>query len=87
MMNGRLRRVLGVFNQALGVEYRTKLIGGFPEPEFVPAAAQSSYAEIRFREDFLSSALHESAHWCIAGPQRRKLHDFGYWYYPEGRDA
>ena len=36
-------------------------------------------------EDYLSSAFHEIAHWCIAGDQRRQLVDFGYWYQPDGR--
>lgn len=33
----------------------------------------------------MSSALHETAHWCIAGLERLKLEDFGYWYNPDGR--
>lgn len=40
-----------------------------------------------YREDFFASALHESAHWCIAGEARRKQVDFGYWYAPDGRDS
>ena len=31
--------------------------------------------------------LVELSHWCIAGAERRKLVDFGYWYCPDGRDA
>ena len=27
------------------------------------------------------------AHWCVAGPRRRRLDDYGYWYAPDGRDA
>ncbi len=29
--------------------------------------------------------LVEQAHWCVAGPERRMLEDFGYWYKPDGR--
>lgn len=29
--------------------------------------------------------MHELAHWCIAGPERRLLADYGYWYEPDGR--
>ena len=29
--------------------------------------------------------MHEIAHWCVAGPKRRLLEDFGYWYEPDGR--
>lgn len=42
-------------------------------------------AELRYRENYESSALHEVAHWCIAGKLRRQLEDFGYVYIPEGR--
>ena len=37
--------------------------------------------------DYFRSALHEVAHWCVAGAERRLLPDFGYWYAPDGRDA
>ncbi len=40
-----------------------------------------------FAHGFFSSALHEIAHWCIAGEKRRLLEDYGYWYCPDGRDA
>lgn len=33
----------------------------------------------------MASALHEVAHWCIAGKDRRAMEDFGYWYSPDGR--
>ena len=33
-----------------------------------------------FREDYPASALHEVAHWCIAGATRRQQEDFGYHY-------
>nr|WP_168710930.1 elongation factor P hydroxylase [Ningiella ruwaisensis] len=39
------------------------------------------------RFDYASSALHEIAHWCIAGSERRKKIDYGYWYAPDGRDT
>jgi elongation factor P hydroxylase len=38
------------------------------------------------REDFFASALHEIAHWCVAGEKRRTLDDFGYWYIPDDRN-
>ena len=40
-----------------------------------------------YREDFFASALHEAAHWCIAGAARRTQVDFGYWYIEEGRSS
>ena len=64
--------------------YCTRLIGGYREP-FYKAPVEGMPAEIRFTCDYERSALHELAHWCIAGEQRRKLDDFGYWYEPDGR--
>jgi elongation factor P hydroxylase len=40
-----------------------------------------------FAHGYYASALHEIAHWCVAGPERRRLEDFGYWYEPDGRSA
>src|SRR5690606_31386666 len=37
--------------------------------------------------DYFRSALHEVAHWCVAGAERRTREDYGYWYAPDGRDA
>jgi len=62
----------------------TQLQSGADEP-FYQAAVGQKAAIIFSREDYFSSALHEIAHWCIAGFERRKLDDFGYWYRPEGR--
>lgn len=31
--------------------------------------------------------MHEIAHWCIASEARRMQIDYGYWYFPEDRDA
>jgi len=64
----------------------TQLCAGGEEPLYVPASATAP-ARIVFRHDYVASALHEVAHWCIAGPARRRLGDYGYWYCPDGRDA
>ena len=40
-----------------------------------------------FAHGFYASALHEIAHWLVAGSQRRLSEDYGYWYCPDGRDA
>lgn len=65
----------------------TLLCGGAEEPFYAPAATPGDPHRLWYREDFFASALHETAHWCIAGPQRRLLPDFGYWYAPEGRSS
>ena len=78
--------LIAVFNASFAESERTVLIGGGAEPEYLPASHELP-ARIIFREDFPSSALHEIAHWCLAGVARRQLHDFGYWYQPDGRSA
>jgi elongation factor P hydroxylase len=40
---------------------------------------------VEYTCDYPASALHEAAHWCVAGVQRRQLPDYGYWYAPDGR--
>lgn len=57
------------------------------EPVYLPANADCPYNRIVFAHGFFSSALHEVAHWCIAGRERRKLVDYGYWYRPDDRNA
>lgn len=76
-----------VFSACFLHSERTLLVGGAPEPVYRPAASDHQPHLLYYREDYFASALHEVAHWCIAGPARRRLHDFGYWYAPEGRDA
>lgn len=71
------------FNQEF-VDLRTILVCGADEPLYLPAEG-NRLAKIYFRADYLSSALHEVAHWCIAGRQRRQLVDYGYWYQDENR--
>ena len=67
-------------------DFNTRLVLGDDEPIYIPAGADKSYHQIVFAHGFFSSALHEIAHWCIAGEKRRLLEDYGYWYCPDGRD-
>ncbi len=85
--NSRLETVLEVFHLLFETPYRTLLSGGGAEPLYRPAASPEGFHRIIFTRDYLSSALHEVAHWCLAGPQRREQEDYGYWYAPDGRDA
>jgi len=64
----------------------TRLKTGATEP-YYRAPTDNQPAIIYSRDNYYSSALHEIAHWCIAGVARRQLDDFGYWYQPEGRTA
>lgn len=74
-----------LFAECFAASENTLLCGGATEPFYAPAEAGQAFHLLWYREDFFASALHEISHWCIAGPQRRLLPDFGYWYVPEGR--
>jgi elongation factor P hydroxylase len=83
------------FNACFKTSYATVLKGGAKEPLYLPR--DSSKAEsitdkreqhiVYYRSDYFSSALHEIAHWCLAGEARRQILDYGYWYLPDGRNA
>ena len=77
---------LEAVNTGVLAAYNTRIVGGFSEP-FYRAAVGRLPAEIRFTHNYERSALHELAHWCIAGPARRQQDDYGYWYVPDGRTA
>lgn len=77
--------LIEVFNQTLGKPYKTLLMGGAEEPLYEPGDSSGRWACIYFTRDYFSSALHEIAHWCVAGEERRKKRDYGYWYQPDGR--
>ncbi|WP_444944622.1 elongation factor P hydroxylase [Microbulbifer sp. ZKSA006] len=65
----------------------TRLRGGFCEPYYRPCGEGQAYHQVEFTLDYAASALHEVAHWCVAGEARRRLPDYGYWYAPDGRSA
>ncbi len=67
-------------------DWHTRLEGGAGEPLYMPGGAGEPH-RLCYRADYFASALHETAHWCIAGPARRQCIDFGYWYEPDGRTA
>jgi elongation factor P hydroxylase len=81
----RLDLIAAVFNIHFLKSENTQLIGGATEPLYTPSSNNEEPHQLFFRENFVSSALHEIAHWCIAGKQRRLQQDFGYWYQPDGR--
>jgi elongation factor P hydroxylase len=75
-----------VFRGCFHADYQTLLQGGGAEPLYQPAAIAGGDHLVVYRDDFFASALHEAAHWCIAGVERRRHIDYGYWYAPDGRD-
>ncbi len=80
------RHLVQLFNEAFIPSERTCLQMGAPEPEYQPADQPDQLHCIRFTRDYFASALHEVAHWCVAGVRRRQLPDYGYWYRPDGRN-
>lgn len=78
--------LIKIFNRLFQERENTVLVGYAKEPLYRPADQDSIFHQIIFTHDYVSSALHEVAHWCIAGKKRRALIDYGYWYYPDGRD-
>lgn len=77
-----------VFRDCFLVDYQTILIGGGHEPLYLPSSdPKRAPHHVIYREDYFASALHEVAHWCLAGVDRRTREDYGYWYSPDGRSA
>lgn len=83
----KLQLITSLFSTEFEASFNTILIGGADEPLYLPATMENQFCRIFYRHDFVSSALHEIAHWCLAGDRRRLLEDFGYWYHPDGRSA
>jgi elongation factor P hydroxylase len=81
----RLQCIIQLFDRLFLAAENTQLIGDADEPLYIPSSSRAVPHQLIFRENFLSSALHEIAHWCIAGKARRLQQDFGYWYQPDGR--
>ena len=79
--------LITLFYNCFAKDYNTRLVKGDNEPVYLPADEQRTYHALIFAHGFFSSALHECSHWLIAGEERRKQVDFGYWYMPDGRNA
>lgn len=87
-MSHDARALEPLFAGCFEASHRTILVGGAAEPLYLPSPdPERRPHRILYREDFFASALHEVAHWCLAGRRRRRLEDYGYWYVPDGRDA
>lgn len=79
--------LITLFNACFFEPYNTLLVKGDEEPLYQPANDNRPHNTLIFAHGYFASALHESAHWLIAGENRRKLEDFGYWYAPDGRTS
>jgi len=87
MQGDNYQPLIELFNRLFLPTYNTVLVAGEDEPIYLPADEQHPHHRVVFAHGFFASALHEIAHWCVAGPERRLLEDFGYWYKPDGRSA
>lgn len=87
MSSHRYQDLIFLFNSLFQHTEKTVLIAGGIEPLYLPKDADFPLHRIIFTQDYYASALHEIAHWCIAGEARRQHIDYGYWYQPDGRDA
>ena len=76
-----------LFDALFFERFNTRLLRGDGEPLYLPADKAVPYHRVVFAHGYFASALHEVAHWCIAGEQRRQRVDYGYWYIADGRTA
>ena len=79
------RDLIRIFNGLFQKKYHTILQRGGDEPRYLPKSPGHPHHRIIFAHGYFASALHEIAHWCIAGRARRQRDDYGYWYEPDGR--
>ena len=79
--------IIQLFDAEFAGQENTRLIRGADEPWYLPADSNCRYHQVVFAHGFYASALHEIAHWCIAGKERRQQVDYGYWYEPDGRNV
>ncbi len=84
-MQHNAQDLVTLFNNTFLITENTELAGGYDEPLYQPATSDQTAHRIQFTHDYFASALHEVAHWCIAGQARRQRVDYGYWYEPDGR--
>jgi len=81
----RCEDLIHIFNQLFQESEQTRLVKGDDEPIYLPASMTGNDHQVIFAHGFYASAMHEIAHWCVAGKERRLLEDYGYWYEPDGR--
>jgi len=86
-MEQGVTQLIALFDELFATSYNTRLVAGSGEPIYLPADAQTPYNQVVFAHGYFASALHEVAHWCVAGAERRLCEDFGYWYRPDGRTS
>lgn len=78
--------LIALFDDLFMDSENTCLMKGDDEPIYLPVDEVLPFNRVVFAHGFFASALHEIAHWCIAGKERRTQTDYGYWYAPDGRN-
>jgi len=86
IIENNAKRLILLFNAAFGKEYNVVLKSDSHEPDYIASLDPAIPNVINFANGYCNSALHEIAHWVIAGEKRRKQHDYGYWYAADGRN-
>ena len=86
-MEQGVTRLIELFDELFAESHNTRLVAGTGEPIYLPADGQTPYNQVVFAHGHFASVMHEVAHWCVAGAERRLLEDFGYWYRPDGRTS
>ncbi len=81
------KQLISLFNNTFEEQYNVILLSDSDEPDYRPCNSDCATNVINFANGYINSALHEIAHWVIAGESRRKLADYGYWYEEDGRDS
>lgn len=69
-----------LFNMVFEGSEQTVLIATDDEPHYLPKGDDRLDYRIFYTRDSYTSLMHEVAHWCRAGVDRRQLPDYGYWY-------
>ena len=84
-MSLEAQTLIELFERTFFQDFNTRLVRGGDEPIYLAPGQPEPFGQIVFAHGYATSALHEIAHWCVAGPARRELEDYGYWYAPDGR--
>lgn len=79
--------LIAIFDSTFSETENTRLVKGADEPVYLPSSEKCQFSQVVFAHGFFSSALHEIAHWCVAGAVRRQSIDYGYWYEADGRNV
>ena len=81
------KELANLFNATFETAENTILVATMDEPHYMPHGDDRLGNCIFYTQDSYTSLMHEVAHWCRAGKERRQLPDYGYWYQAEDRSS